>query len=64
VGLVTLVGMRLRRVPPATVVTARISAVKAGLSISIDNLEAHFLAGGNVVGLLPDAQSSGRHRNA
>lgn len=49
VGLVTLVGMRLRRVPPATVVTARISAVKAGLSISIDDLEAHFLAGGNVV---------------
>ena len=49
VGLVTLIGMRLRRVPPGTVVTARISAVKAGLSISIDDLEAHFLAGGNVV---------------
>jgi uncharacterized protein YqfA (UPF0365 family) len=49
VGLVTLIGMRLRRVPPSTVVTARISAVKAGLSISIDELEAHFLAGGNVV---------------
>ena len=49
VGLPTLVGMRLRRVPPATVVTARISAVKAGLKdISIDDLEAHFLAGGNV----------------
>jgi uncharacterized protein YqfA (UPF0365 family) len=49
VGLVTLVGMRLRRVPPATVVTARISAAKAGLAIPIDALEAHFLAGGNVV---------------
>jgi uncharacterized protein YqfA (UPF0365 family) len=49
VGLVTLVGMRLRRVPPGTVVTARISAVKAGLPISIDDLEAHYLAGGNVV---------------
>jgi uncharacterized protein YqfA (UPF0365 family) len=48
VGLVTLIGMRLRRVPPGTVVTARISAVKAGLQISIDELEAHFLAGGNV----------------
>jgi uncharacterized protein YqfA (UPF0365 family) len=48
VGLVTLIGMRLRRVPPATVVNARISAVKAGLSISINDLEAHFLAGGNV----------------
>ena len=31
VGLFTLVGMRLRRVPPSTIVTARISAVKAGL---------------------------------
>jgi uncharacterized protein YqfA (UPF0365 family) len=49
VGLATLIGMRLRRVPPATVVNARISAVKAGLQISIDDLEAHYLAGGNVV---------------
>jgi len=49
VGLPTLVGMRLRRVPPATVVTARISAAKAGLPVSIDDLEAHYLAGGNVV---------------
>jgi uncharacterized protein YqfA (UPF0365 family) len=49
VGLITLIGMRLRRVPPTTVVTARISAVKAGLQISIDDLEAHYLAGGNVV---------------
>jgi uncharacterized protein YqfA (UPF0365 family) len=49
VGLLTLIGMRLRRVPPGTVVNARISAVKAGLEISINDLEAHFLAGGNVV---------------
>ena len=42
VGLVTLVGMRLRRVPPSTVVTARISAVKAGLAISINDLEARL----------------------
>jgi uncharacterized protein YqfA (UPF0365 family) len=49
VGLFTLIAMRLRRVPPATVVTARISAVKAGLDISSNDLEAHFLAGGNVV---------------
>lgn len=49
VGLVTLIAMRLRRVPPSTVVNARISAVKAGLEISINDLEAHFLAGGNVV---------------
>ena len=49
VGLFTLVAMRLRRVPPATMITARISAVKAGITIPLDDLEAHFLAGGNVV---------------
>ena len=49
VGLFTLVAMRLRRVPPTVIVTARISAVKAGLQIPLDDLEAHFLAGGDVV---------------
>ena len=49
VGLFTLIAMRLRRVPPSTVVTARISSAKAGIDISINDLEAHFLAGGNVV---------------
>lgn len=49
VGLFTLIGMRLRRVPPGTVITARISAVKAGIDISLNDLEAHYLAGGNVV---------------
>lgn len=48
VGLPTLIGMRFRRVPPGTVVNARISAVKAGLDVTIDQLEAHYLAGGNV----------------
>ena len=52
VGLMTLVGMRLRRVPPGIVVTARISAVKAGLDLSLNDLEAHYLAGGNVVRLV------------
>jgi uncharacterized protein YqfA (UPF0365 family) len=37
----TPIGIRLRRLPPGTVVTARISAVKAGLPISINDLEAH-----------------------
>ena len=48
VSIVTLVAMRLRRVPPSLIVKPRISAVKAGLNISVDQLEAHFLAGGNV----------------
>jgi uncharacterized protein YqfA (UPF0365 family) len=49
VRMITLVGMRLLRVPPATFVNARISTVKAGLQISVDDLEANYLAGGNVV---------------
>ncbi|MPZ44117.1 MAG: flotillin-like protein FloA [Betaproteobacteria bacterium] len=49
VGLFTLIGMRLRRVPPGTVITARISSVKAGIDVTLNDLEAHYLAGGNVV---------------
>ncbi len=49
VGLLSLIGMRFRRVPPGTIVSAHIMAVKAGLSIPINDLEAHYLAGGNVV---------------
>src|SRR5512145_153708 len=52
VGLFSLIGMRFRRVPPGTVVTARISAVKAGLDVPINDLEAHYLAGGNVVNVV------------
>lgn len=48
VSLATLIGMRLRKIPPRLVVGPRISAVKAGLDITIERLEAHFLAGGNV----------------
>lgn len=48
VGIGTLIAMRLRRVPPSIIVKSRISSVKAGLSISVDELEAHYLAGGNV----------------
>ena len=48
VGIMTLIAMRLRRVPPSVIVEARITGVKAGLELSYDELEAHFLAGGNV----------------
>lgn len=48
VGIFTLIGMRLRRVPPAKIVNPLIKADKAGLSISVNQLEAHYLAGGNV----------------
>ncbi len=48
VGLFNIVFMRLRKVPPKLIVEAKIMAVKAGIAISTDNLESHFLAGGNV----------------
>ncbi|NLC76768.1 MAG: flotillin-like protein FloA [Clostridia bacterium] len=48
VGIFTLVGMRLRRVPPVRIVGPLIKADKAGLEVSSDKLEAHYLAGGNV----------------
>jgi uncharacterized protein YqfA (UPF0365 family) len=48
VSLFTLIGMRLRRVPPPLIVNQLIAATKAGLTLNIDALEAHYLAGGNV----------------
>jgi uncharacterized protein YqfA (UPF0365 family) len=48
VGLGTLVGMRLRKVNPANIVRPLIAATKAGLDLSIQDLEAHLLAGGDV----------------
>src|SRR5690625_2868705 len=48
VGLLTLVGMRLRRVVPSRVINPLIKAFKAGLDVSTNQLESHYLAGGNV----------------
>jgi uncharacterized protein YqfA (UPF0365 family) len=48
IGIFTLIGMKLRRVVPSRIVNPLIKASKAGLSIPIDKLEAHYLAGGNV----------------
>ena len=48
VGIWTLIGMRLRRVVPSRIVIPLIKAVKAGINIPINKLEAHYLAGGNV----------------
>ena len=48
VGIFTLVGMRLRRVNPIKIILPLIKASKAGLDINVNQLEAHFLAGGNV----------------
>ena len=48
VGLLELVFMRIRKVPPRIVVDAMITATKAGLDITTTDLETHYLAGGNV----------------
>ena len=48
VSFTKLIGMRLRRVPMGLIVDSRITAVKAGITIDTDPLEAHYLAGGNV----------------
>ncbi len=52
VTLFNLIAMKLRRVRPATIVDARIRLVKAGLQLSTDLLEAHFLAGGDVINVV------------
>ncbi|TDM04381.1 flotillin-like protein FloA [Macrococcus carouselicus] len=48
VGIGTLVGMRLRRVSPRRVIDPLIKAHKAGLQLTTNQLESHYLAGGNV----------------
>jgi uncharacterized protein YqfA (UPF0365 family) len=48
VSLISLVGMRLRKISPALIVNALINARKAGLESNTDALETHYLAGGNV----------------
>jgi len=48
VSIATLIGMRLRKVVPADIIRPLISATKAGIQLEIGQMEAHFLAGGNV----------------
>lgn len=62
VSITQLIGMRIRKVIPARIVNPMIKATKAGLSLPINKLEAHYLAGGNVdrvVNALIAAQRAG-----
>ena len=52
VGIFSLVGMRLRRVVPSRIILPLVKATKAGLKLSVNQLEAHYLAGGNVDGVV------------
>jgi len=50
IALFNIIGMSLRKIPPRTIVTARINSYKAGLKqISVADLETHYLAGGRVL---------------
>lgn len=48
IGIFTLIGMRLRKVKPKRVVEPLIKARKAGIEVTTNQLESHYLAGGNV----------------
>jgi uncharacterized protein YqfA (UPF0365 family) len=61
VSLLQLMFMRVRKVPPATIVSAMIEGTKSGLVLKSNELEAHYLAGGhvaNVVHALVSAQKA------
>lgn len=47
-----LIGMRLRKVPPVVIVRSLITATKAGIAVEAGKLEAHYLAGGNVISVV------------
>ncbi len=52
VGIFNLVGMKLRRVIPRKIIFPLIKATKAGINVTANQLEAHYLAGGNVDGVV------------
>jgi uncharacterized protein YqfA (UPF0365 family) len=52
VSVVNLILMRFRKVNPSIIVNSKITAAKAGLIYSTDELEAHFLAGGDIINVV------------
>ena len=52
ISLLQLVGMSLRKVNPAVIVRGAIAATQAGLPLNVRDLEAHYLAGGNVLNVV------------
>ena len=52
INLLQLFLMRWRRVPPAVIVSSMIEGTKAGLHLDANELEAHYLAGGNVTNVV------------
>ena len=52
ISLLQLVLMRWRKVPPSTIVSSMIESTKAGLTLNPNELEGHYLAGGNVTNVV------------
>ena len=52
IGLFVLIGMSLRKVNPTVIVRGAISATQAGLPLNVRDLEAHYLAGGNIINVV------------
>jgi len=48
IGLIQLIGMRLRKVAPSAIINNMITATKAGIGLETDKLEGHYLAGGKI----------------
>ncbi len=49
VSMFQIIGMRLRNIPPHTIIDARISSCKTGMPVDTNLLEAHYMSGGDVV---------------
>ncbi len=62
ISLFELIGMWLRRVSGAVIVQAKIAMVQAGLPIETKDLEAHYLAGGNVTTVVRSLIAADRAR--
>jgi len=60
ISIFNLIGMKLRRVVPSRIVLPLIKARKAGLDLSVNQLEAHYLAGGNINGVVDALIASAR----
>lgn len=60
IGFFQLVGMSLRKINPTVVVRAKISAVQARVDVATNDLEAHYLAGGNVINVVRSLIASDR----
>jgi uncharacterized protein YqfA (UPF0365 family) len=64
-GIISLVRMRLIGIPPSIIVTNYVRARKAGLNLTVDQMQSHFLAGGNIenVTLADSAGMAARRRD-